>query len=384
MSALDRRHILIVGGGPAGLSTALHLARLSPSLASSTLLVEARDYPRPKICGGGVTAHGEEQLERLGLQHLGVPEFSIDRLLFQLGQQTFDIARANIMRVIQRAEFDAAIARAAAGCGVDVHTGERVERIEPAHDGFIVTTNRQRYHAAVLVAADGAASTVRHKLGFHSAVGVARLLRVMTPLAPADEHIWENKTAVFDFSCVRDGIQGYTWDFPCWVDGEPYINRGIFDSRLFPGADRPHGQLKRTFTKGLQERGVNPDAVQLQGHPVRWFNPHAEFARPHVLLVGDAAGVDPLFAEGISYGMEYGEIAAQALVDAFCEGDLSFADYPARLLGHRLGRLLRRRTVVARALYRHALPPLWGIVWTLAGVASERMQNNIGEALALL
>jgi flavin-dependent dehydrogenase len=101
-------------------------------------------------------------------------------------------------------------------------------------------------------------------------------------------------------------------------------------------------------------------------------------------MVGDAAGVDPLFAEGISYAMEYGSIAAEVIAEGFKRDDLSFTGYRERLLDHRLGKLLLRRAAVARSLYRHRYPPAWSLLWMLADIAPKRVQRAMGASLALL
>ena len=60
--------VLILGGGPAGLSTALHLAQLAPGLIPRILVLEKAHYPRPKLCAGGLLADAEvNPLRRLGL-----------------------------------------------------------------------------------------------------------------------------------------------------------------------------------------------------------------------------------------------------------------------------------------------------------------------------
>ncbi|NIQ23698.1 MAG: FAD-dependent oxidoreductase, partial [Pseudomonas stutzeri] len=51
--------VIIVGGGPAGASTALHLERLNPKLAARTLVLEKSRHPRDKTCGGALTLNAE-------------------------------------------------------------------------------------------------------------------------------------------------------------------------------------------------------------------------------------------------------------------------------------------------------------------------------------
>jgi len=382
---LSQPGIVIVGGGPAGLATALYLAQRDPALAAHTLILEARNHPRPKLCGGGITVHGEEQLERLGL-HLDVRAFTAHRLIFRLGKRDFIVDYPDAMRVIERAVFDAALAEAVQAQGIQLNSGERVLDLQLCPDHVELTTNVATYRPRVIVAADGANSTIRRKLKMFNTVGIARLLRTMTPVDPQQEPLWRDQAAVFDFSPVLHGIQGYMWDFPTYVGDQPFINRGIFDSRIVPqpATEREHGAFKRAFARGLHDRALDPDATPLEGHPVRWFQPDASFSQPHVLLVGDAAGVDPLLAEGISYAMEYGAIAAETLSAAFRSNDFSFGDYRQRLLTHRLGRLLQRRAWLALPLYQHRSPPMWALLWRLASYSPKWAQRGVGSSLALL
>ena len=46
--------VVIVGGGPAGVSTALHLLQLDPGWAGRMVVLEKAAHPREKLCGGGM------------------------------------------------------------------------------------------------------------------------------------------------------------------------------------------------------------------------------------------------------------------------------------------------------------------------------------------
>lgn len=129
-------------------------------------------------------------------------------------------------------------------------------------------------------------------------------------------------------------------------------------------------------------RDIDLENIRLEGHPVRWFNPQAEFAQPHVLLAGDAAGVDPLFAEGISYGMAYGRIVAQQIQHAFAHNNFRFDQYRNALKTAHLGRMLRRRAFIAQQLFIYKQPKLYNLIWQMAGIAPFAIQHAFGAFLA--
>jgi len=60
--------LIIVGAGPAGLSTAIHLQHIVPELAKRTLIIEKARHPRPKLCAGGL-------LLRLALMNMSSPVY---------------------------------------------------------------------------------------------------------------------------------------------------------------------------------------------------------------------------------------------------------------------------------------------------------------------
>ncbi len=102
----------------------------------------------------------------------------------------------------------------------------------------------------------------------------------------------------------------------------------------------------------MRHAGLDIEAFQIQGHPIRWFSPFNRFAVPRVVLVGDAAGADGVFGEGISIALGYGRIAAQAIQAAVASNDYSFRDYGRRILASPLGQALTLRTGITHILYR--------------------------------
>src|SRR5882724_7580897 len=97
--------IMIVGGGPAGLSTWLHLRALASDLAARAILIEKAYYPREKLCGGAITPLGGRLLEGLGIT-LDVPAVLVDAIEIRFGPASQHYRRPEALRIIHRAEFD--------------------------------------------------------------------------------------------------------------------------------------------------------------------------------------------------------------------------------------------------------------------------------------
>src|SRR5439155_14464657 len=129
-------------------------------------------------------------------------------------------------------------------------------------------------------------STVRQTMGLADESRLARLIEVVTPGAPTTDDERPCPTAIFDFSPVAEGLQGYVWHFPCLEAGAPAMNRGIFDSRVHPEGER--ADLRVIFARALEALQLDAAKASWRSHPVRRFSPDGTFARPHMLLVGDA------------------------------------------------------------------------------------------------
>jgi flavin-dependent dehydrogenase len=363
MEKIEQVDVLIVGSGPAGMSTALHLVRADPAWAGRIVVVDKAVHPRDKLCGGGITRLGEDVLTGLGLSfepaHVPVKEI---RLVYR--HLAFAVRDEPVFRVTRRDEFDHWLVRCGQRQGVTIRQGEAVKEIRPCADYVKVITAKTTFHAKTLVAADGSRSLTRQKLKWDHSPRMARLLEVLTPETAEQQIAFREGIAIFDFSLMQHGLQGYYWDFPSLIKGQPFMNRGIFDSRARP--DRPRVSLKQKLRQALAQRERNLDDYSLKGHPIHWFDPTARLAKPRILLAGDAAGVDPLLGEGISFALAYGDVAAAAIINAFAHQDFSFNGYRKRVLTHRTLSQLSVRSRLAQMAYFFNSPRLiewfWGMV----------------------
>jgi len=337
--------ILILGGGPSGVSTALHLARrFSRRFSPSMLILEKEHYPRPKLCAGGLTLDAERILQSLNLDVNEIPHADSESIHFNFAGKGLKVGMKNThaLRIIRRNEFDAWLAKNAENRGIEIRQGVTVQNVIPDSEGVTVETSAGKFRAKMIVGADGSNGVTRRCIFPHAPVNTARALEVIVTQA-------SSANATFDFFPVPQNIAGYTWDFPTQIDGQPARCWGIYDTNLLAGNPRP--PLKEILAGEMARSGFNLNDYELKGHPIRWYAPENPISAPRILLVGDAAGADPLFGEGISMALGYGAIAAQEIENAFCKNDFSFSGYKRRLHLSGLGQTLFTRWLLTYIIY---------------------------------
>ncbi|MEO6953753.1 MAG: NAD(P)/FAD-dependent oxidoreductase [Polyangia bacterium] len=337
------RPVVIVGAGPAGLSTALHLQQRAPHLR--IVVLERARFPRDKTCAGAIAARAFPVLERIGFDVSAIPNTRIDRFVVELGGRTVEASEPDCARVVRRLELDHALAKLAASRGIELREGTHVTGLARDRDGLRVEVRGGEPIAArVVIGADGIMGTMRRALGLQRATLHAQAVEVDTSRVSADE---PTDTARFVFDPT---LRGYRWDFPTPLSDTIMMSRGVYQLCDDDHAHDPQAHLRRH----LHERGVPFIAPRQLAE--RGFVPHAPASAPGVLLVGEAAGIDFPTGEGIAQALLYGAIAAPYLADALDQGRLGFVDWPDAILAHPEGRFLARRHRVGKLLFGRARP----------------------------
>lgn len=335
--------IAIIGAGPAGSATALHLLRRGVDPDDITLFDRAR-FPRQKLCGGALSHRGTQALlDLVGEAPAG--RLATRGLSFRSRFGQMEVREGGDQWLYDRAVLDADLLQRCVDAGVRTRTGCRVTGVEGAGSGCTVAWTGGREPFDWVVGADGA-------------LGITRRASTLPdgPRGRLVEGIFEPGNAsldptrlLFDFDPVVDGIPGYAWAFPYPQDatGGPRWKLGIMDGR-----GRVSGRHLRRWTRAFAERhGFRPVDVRIDGWPERYFVPGAPADRGRLLLVGEAWGIDPLLGEGIATALFMADYAARRIRRALDRRDDRAGGYARGFAATPEGRNLAMHAIIAWGLY---------------------------------
>jgi geranylgeranyl reductase family protein len=292
--------VLVVGAGPAGSSSAIHLARAG----ARVLLADKARFPRDKPCGGGLTGRA---LKRIPVDPSPVVERDVDRFELRLRYGS-SFARTHdkpLIRMTQRRKLDAFLAERAADAGAEFRDGTTVEVTELTDGGVTARVGDEVVHADALVGADGANGIVARAIGVNEEIVRGVALEGNVPLhALAGDY---ERTAVVELVVVPGG---YGWVFP---KGD-HANLGVGGW----GSEGP--RLREHLGRLARAHGLDLDALtDIKGHRLPMRRHGTPAGKGRVLLVGDAAGlVDPLSGDGMYEAF----VSARLAADAVLKGDL--------------------------------------------------------------
>jgi flavin-dependent dehydrogenase len=340
--------LAIIGGGPAGTSTALHLVRDQGIRADRLVILDKAQFPRDKPCAGAVSKHGVDALLAVGVP-VRVPFVEL-RGVRVLAEGSVGETLCEVGIVVRRTEFDAQLLEQARADGVVVREREGLLALERIAGGFRLTTSEGTTTARLVAACDGAGSTTRRLLGLVEPARKGHLYVLDTKVLPSDSGA-SRGLMDFDLTTLEDGLDGYYWDFPTIIGGVPHVSRGIYHANLERSARGGGGDVKGVLARALRRRGIDIATVKLRPFSTRPFVRSSPVAREGVVLVGEAAGIDRATGEGIAQAIVMGAIAARHVARALRTGGASFGEYEREVRASTIGRHMLQSAWLARRAY---------------------------------
>jgi geranylgeranyl reductase family protein len=328
---VKRFDVLVVGGGPAGSTTALRLA----NAGASVLLLDKARFPRDKPCGGGLTMRAVQNCPidptPVVEEHVDVVEFR-----FRFGDSVVRSSRAPFAWMTQRRRLDAFLLDAAREAGAEVIEGAAA-RLEQG--GTVALPSGERVAADVVVGADGANGTTARTAGLGDGIvhGVAYEGNVSFDTVSRERY---GGRVVIELGGIRGG---YGWVFP---KGD-HVNVGV-------GGWKGEGpRIREHLDRLCAAHGLDPASLEeLRGHRLPMRPAGTRVASERVLLVGDAAGlVDPVTGDGMYECFVSSRLATEAILDLLAGRATSLAPYEAALEA-KLALLHRSSWTLKRAIDR--------------------------------
>jgi flavin-dependent dehydrogenase len=298
----------IIGGGLAGLSLAIQLAKANKKV----VLFEREEYPFHKVCGEYIALESWDFIEKLGvpLSSLNLPKLTklsvsspsgkkINHKMFPGG---FGISRYTLDKML----YDIALAK-----GVEMLTGTKVDDVVFEADEFKLISNSKEYRAKQACGAFGKRSNLdvkwKRKFSQSKSEYVAVKYHIQADLAED----------VIELHNFEDGYCGISK-----VDKERYClcyltsaqnlkkNKNSIEA-LEQNILQQNPHLKAYFSK-LNSFYEKPLAISQISFDKK------ESIENHVLFVGDAAGlITPICGNGMSMALRSSKICFELLLQFF-------------------------------------------------------------------
>ena len=297
--------VIIIGGGLAGLTSAIHISKLN----FSVLLIEKNDYPKHKVCGEYVSNEVLPYLKHLGFNPF---EFGAKRISkFQLTTHNNKSIEAKLPLGgfgISRYEFDFQLYKLAIKNGVKV-LQDTVNNIHFDVDAFQVETkSNTRLKAKIVIGAYGKRSNIDIQLQ-------RKFIKKKSPYLGVKIHVTgdfpEDKVALHNFKGGYCGVSKVENNhinlcyitnyeaFKTYKDIEAFNEEVVFKNKALKAIFK---NSKPQFEKPLTISQISFETKS----PVE----------NHIIMCGDTAGmIHPLCGNGMGMAIRSAQLASKLIID---------------------------------------------------------------------
>jgi len=340
--------VIVIGGGPAGGNAAYHLSKNNLSVG----FFEKSELPRHKVCAGGITRRAAK-LYPADLNEISENECSHLELFLDLKLTKPFISRAQepLVTMVMRNQFDYALVQLAKNNGAQIYEKTLVKSVTSNNDYVQISTDKGQFQSKYLILADGAAGRLAKLLNWPDHRYLVPAAEIELPVNEEMMGQFQNK-ARFDFGQIT---KGYAWVFP----KRSHLSIGILSYSK--------KTLRKELSKYLKFLDINLplEDLEVKGHIIPMSPRKAPFIRKRIMLVGDSAGfVDPITAEGISYALQSGFLASQALLKSEMELR-GVKEYYEKTINKEIVREIKIAKVLSKIIY--GPPALRSFLFGIAG-----------------
>ncbi len=296
-----RSDIVVVGGGLAGLTASIHLARQGFQVD----LLEKHSYPQHKVCGEYISNEVRPYLESLGLDIQSLHPSEISRFLLTTHSGTQIKSPLPLGGFgISRYRLDYALYELARAAGVRVYQ-QQVSSIQFSSNEFsVLTTQEREIQAPLVIAAYGKRSSLDTQLQQSPWMAIKSHYQADFPSDLISLSTFPG--GYCGISQVEEGIVN-----ACYLvkteTFKPYRTAEEFTWEVL----RKNPFLKSFFSKAIPlfEKALAISQISFAAKPA---------VENHILRCGDTAGlIHPLCGNGMAMAIHSAKLAAEAITNYY-------------------------------------------------------------------
>ena len=356
--------LAVIGCGPSGALA----ASLAAEAGLSTIVLESKKHPRPKICGGFLSARSiallPEDLKLSSLPSEAVYQISV----LKKRKPYTKNSKTRLGLVIERENFDQLMAEYACSKGALLREEGPLREVNKVAAGeyapggyYLLKTGKaadKALKARYLIGADGAMGNTARLANLRktwkgpNGWGLSRVVKVKSNVA---------ETGILKFYPLPF-LGGMGWSF----SGPNWTNHGV-------GGLASRSLLIKAYHKIFHD---DPNSVNPLFWPLPFLGPLQKTAAGNLLLIGDAAGlVEPFSGEGLYNSFKSAILAVQAIKSA--EKDDCEASQPYNHLFRKHFRKIFAATLCgAVLLYAHSIINPSSLPQSIASLMNNKLWFN--------